>query len=58
MKMQSDAFNYNIQNVISIFALRLSKTELREASSEIGDLRRANVDQSVEINQHQCWLKS
>ena len=53
MKVQSDAFNCNIQNVISIFELKLSKfeIELRETRSEIGDLRRANYDQSVEIYQ-------
>ena len=53
MKVQSDVFNCNIQSVISIFESRLCKfeTELREARSEICDLRRTNVDQIAEINQ-------
>ena len=57
MKVQNDAFNYNIQSFISIFESRLSKfeTELREARNELGDLRRANSDQSAEIYQLR-WL--
>ena len=53
MKVQSDAFNCNIQSVKYIFELRLSKfeTEQREARSELGDLCRTNGDQSAEMNQ-------